>query len=86
MLFDNALPPRPWLHAFHGTGKPLYRDIAEETLDYCSRELTSPEGGLCPTRHARGKGAEGKRISSPSFGGGSSAKNQPTRRGNQPQS
>src|SRR3712207_1563174 len=45
MLYDNALLGRLYLEAFQATGDPFYRRIAEETLDYVVRDMTSPEGG-----------------------------------------
>ncbi|HRN69526.1 MAG TPA: thioredoxin domain-containing protein, partial [Promineifilum sp.] len=39
MLYDNALLARVYLHAWQLTGKPLYRRVVEETLDFVVREL-----------------------------------------------
>jgi uncharacterized protein YyaL (SSP411 family) len=60
MLYDNALLTRAYLHAYLVTGKPRYKRIVEETIEYVMRDLRHPEGGFFAAEDADSEGVEGK--------------------------
>jgi hypothetical protein len=60
MLYDNAQLARVYLHAWQVTDEPLFRAVAEETLDYVVREMTDPTGGFYATQSAETEEEEGR--------------------------
>lgn len=67
MLYDNALLARLYTEAWQVTGTPLYRRIAEETLDYMVREMLHPDGGFYSTQDADSAPAPGERPEEGAF-------------------
>src|SRR5438046_9581661 len=60
MLYDNALLARAYLDAWQLTREPLFRRVAEETLPFGPREMTSSEGAFFSRRDADSEGEEGR--------------------------
>jgi len=58
-LYDNALLACAYTEAFQSGRMGLYRSVAENTLDWCMRELLSPEGGYYCAQDADSGGEEG---------------------------
>ena len=59
MLYDNAVLASTYLHGWLVTGRPRYREIVEETIDYLIREMLLPDGGLSSAQDADTDGVEG---------------------------
>ena len=58
-LYDNAMLALCYTEAWQEGHFALYRQVAEATLDFCLRELLSPEGGFCAALDADSGGVEG---------------------------
>jgi uncharacterized protein YyaL (SSP411 family) len=59
MLYDNALLASAYLHGWLVLGKPRYREVVQETLDYVLRELAVEGGGFASSQDADTDGVEG---------------------------
>ncbi len=58
-LYDNALLALTYTEAWQEGHMALWREVAEQTLDYCLRELKAPEGGFYSGQDADSGGQEG---------------------------
>jgi uncharacterized protein len=60
MLCDNALIARLYLEGYQATQQESYSKVAEGTLDYILRDLTSENGGFYSSTDAESETEEGK--------------------------
>ncbi len=60
MLYDQAMLCMAYTEAYSAAGDKIFKNTAEEILEYVMRDLTSPEGGFFSAEDADSEGEEGK--------------------------
>ncbi|MBL6990795.1 MAG: thioredoxin domain-containing protein [Bacteriovoracaceae bacterium] len=60
MLYDNALLAVVYFEAYKLTDNSVFKNIAEDILDYILKDMTSKDGGFYSAEDADSEGVEGK--------------------------